>query len=174
MNENHRKLKGLVWLLTLLMALSPVLGTLAESGTTFSWLAYRLDVALVTADPKVVEHHDTPSGGMMVMVKLVCVDGTVKTDDIKEHSFAFRIQTENGNEYEARVWRVRGLEIPEGGGFPKIKEEQEAFELLFFINGKADSDTAGVKLMVPGEAEGEYTVVDLDEAPREAETNLPS
>lgn len=174
MNMSHQITKRLAWLLILLAALSFATGTLAESGTTFSWLNYTINVALVTADPKVVDHRDTPSGGKMIMVKLACADGTIKTEDIKEHSFAFRLLTENGKEYKAEVWRVRGLEFPEGGGFPKIREEQDAFELLFFISGKADSDTAGVKLKVPGEAEGEYTIVDLENAPREEVTENPS
>ncbi len=167
MKNSSRIVKVFAWFLALLLALCLSLGALAEAGTIFPWLTYTLDVALVTADPELVDFQDAPDGGVMVMVKLVPLSGTVKAADIREKSFDISLRDGNGDEYEARTWRVRGLEQLEGNGFPTLKEEQDSFELLFFLEGRDESALAGAKLIVPDSVEGQRLLVPLDKAPHE-------
>ena len=158
-------------LLSALLALTLLLGcgasALAEAGTIFPWFQYTLDVALVTADPEVVNYRDAPKDAVTVLVKLVSVSGTIQMADIKEKCFDICLRDGDGDEFNASVWQVRGLELSEGGGFPTLKEEQDDFDLLFFLKGKDDSALAGAKLVVPTDKEGERVIVALDKAPHE-------
>ena len=101
MNTIRHTHNGLLWLFVLVLSLCLCFGAIAEYGTIFPWLTYTLDVALVTADPEVVDFRDAPSDGAMVMVKLVSDYGTIQTDDIKEHSEDIKLRDVDGDEYKA-------------------------------------------------------------------------
>lgn len=161
---------GFCWLLALTLSLGLCLCAQAESGTIFPWLDYTMDVTLCTADPEVVDFTDTPSGGVMVMVKLAPVSGTVKTEDITTRESDFSFRDGDGDEYAVHTWRLRGITFDVVTGEFGTKDEQDSFELLFFLQGKDAAAIEGAKLLVSGENDGERIVVPLDLAPRELPT----
>lgn len=156
-------------LLLLILALSLCLGlsAQAESGTLFPWLTYTLDVELVSADPAVVDFKDVPDGGVMVLVKLKPLDGTVLTTDIQTQTDGILLRDRDGDEYAPHTWRVRGIIFDTKLGLFSVKDEQTSFELLYFLQGKDAAALSGAKLLIPGENEGERIVVALDKAPHE-------
>jgi hypothetical protein len=157
-----------LWLFVLVLSLCLCFGAMAESGTIFPWLTYTLDVALVTADPEVVDIKDTPGGGAMVMVKLVSDYGTIQTDDIKVHSEAITLRDKDGNEYQPYSYRFRGVDFDSATGLFSTKPEQDGFELIFFLEGKDESVITGAMLVVPTDAVDENIIVALDKAPHKA------
>jgi len=159
---------GLLWLFVLVLSLCLCFGAIAESGTIFPWLTYTLDVALVTADPEVVDFKDAPSDGAMVMVKLVSDYGTIQTDDIKEHSEAITLRDKDGNEYQPYSYRFRSVDFDSATGLFSTKPEQDGFELLFFLDGKDESVVTGAVLVVPTDVVDENIIVALDKAPHKA------
>ncbi|NLV59442.1 MAG: hypothetical protein GXY67_11850 [Clostridiales bacterium] len=161
--------KGLAWFLTFLLALSLTLGAMAESGTIFPWLSYTLDVALVSTDPETVNDPDAPSDGTVVMVKLISPYGMISTEDIDTHSEEIRFRDADGDEYTAYSWRVRGVDYDADKGF-STRPEQEAFEMLYNLDGKTAEAVTGAKLLIPTGVEGETIIVSLDKAPHDGAT----
>jgi hypothetical protein len=172
MKKHSFKHKIPAWFFVFLLVFSLSMGALAEPGTIFPWLACTMDVALVTADPELVEYRDAPSDGIMAMVKLVSLSGGMKTDDIKANCHQIIFRDGHGDEFEASSLRFRGISFDKTAGFID-NPEQDTFELLFFLKGKDESAITGAKLVVSGEAQGERIIVPLDKAPREIAANDP-
>lgn len=174
MKKTLRANKGLVWFLTLLLALSLTLGAMAEPGTIFPWLEdYTLDVALVTTDPEAVNDPDAPTDGTIVMVQLISPYGTISVEDIEAHCEEIRFRDADGEECAAYSWRVRGVDFDADKGF-SIRPQQDGFEMLYFLEGKTEEAVSGAKLLIPTGVEGERVVVSLDKAPHSgAEDEAP-
>ncbi len=159
MKTTTRTVRTLSWLVSILLAFSLAPFALAEVGTTFPWLTYTMDVALVTADSELVNFNEAPDDGTMVLVKLVCLSGAVKTDDIRKHSGELTLRDGNGDEYIASARRMTGLDTSDSN-------DHKDFELLYFMKGKDASALEGAKLLVP-DGDGRRILVPLDKAPHE-------
>ena len=100
--------------------------------------------------------------GLFVMVRLAGVGTPVYADDVKAiQEGEFVLVDAAGKEYGISTWIMRKLIQPEGGGFPTMAEEQEFFDILFFLEGKTEGAEAGARLRVGDE------MIDLDGIPRE-------
>ncbi len=140
----------------------------AKAGTIFPWLDYTLDVAVVSTDPTLIDIKDVPGEGLMLLVKVITIDQRIKTDDIKSDSKGFVLRDGEGDEHEVYVWRVRGVGFNAETGLFSTQPEQDAFELLYYLEGKTEDALNGAVLVVPTDVANEKIIVPLDERMPEA------
>ena len=131
-------------------------------GNGFQWGAYELKATWVTTDNAKIHLVNMREDGLFVMVRLAGVGTPVYADDVKAiQEGEFVLVDAAGKEYGISTWIMRKLIQPEGGGFPTMAEEQEFFDILFFLEGKTEGAEAGARLRVGDE------MIDLDGIPRE-------
>ena len=132
----------------------------------FAWRGYSLTPTLFTADESVVRNVNGPTGGVMVLVRFVPQEGLVAMTDIKEYATDFSLITADGKKYSCYSWMVNDFkaEKAEGSIFPEMADEQDDFNLCFFLTKRDETAMDGAQLSV--EDGGQTVTVSLEGVPR--------
>ena len=153
-------------LLSLVILLSATAVPAETQGEKFQWGAYMLEATWLTTDPKEINIPNMRNDGLFVLIRLNGAGTPVKIEDIRGiQEKEFVLIDAEGNEYGIATWMVHKLINPEGGGFPTMAPEQECFDLLFFLEGKAGEAAVGARMRVGDQ------LIDLDGIPRELPAN---
>ena len=149
--------------LALLLCATASLAEPAEEENTFQWGAYELRVIWVTTDRDEIGLRDLREDGLFVMLRLEGVGGPVQTADIQAlQGDEFVLVDTKGEKstISTLIYHQFGEKTADSI-FPLVADEQDSFDVLYFLEGKNEADAAGLQLFA-----GDVTI-DLDSIPRE-------
>ncbi|MBR5047264.1 MAG: hypothetical protein IKX76_03410 [Eubacterium sp.] len=119
-----------------------------DAAKELKWLTYdlKLEELRDMDDSDHFSVKDAPEGSRYVVIKLLCTDGEIKMDDIKEdNTKSLILKDPYGGEYEPGLWAIWGIEYDAKKGF-STKETQEGFQLLYVVPQDIEAKNLSLEL----------------------------
>ncbi len=135
-----------------------------ENMETVPWLSYTIGVSLVRDRPLHVTGNPEPVGERFMLVKIVCIDGTMAIRDIVENIETFYIEDPEENTYVAGAFLPLEIVYIQRNGVFSTAMAQSSFELLFQV--PEQYELKDLALLVEKELGGRGKYIELGDVPQ--------